>query len=91
VLAYNRATLIDACRGIRRMNRSRATIASTLLTLLCSAAHAFTEDQAAAGRVTYDQICARCHGANLRQLPEALLAGREFVAKWGNSGATELD
>ena len=42
-----------------------------------------------AGRVAYEQNCSTCHGTNLRQLPEALLAGREFVAKWGGRGANE--
>lgn len=50
----------------------------------------FTATQAAAGRGLYTQYCAMCHGANLRQLPDSLLAGREFVAKWRNRGANEL-
>jgi alcohol dehydrogenase (cytochrome c) len=49
-----------------------------------------TPEQVAAGRTAYEQNCATCHGANLRQLPEALLAGREFVAEWGNRGTNEL-
>ena len=50
----------------------------------------FTTEQASAGRAAYEQNCATCHGANLRQLPDALLAGREFAAKWGNRGTSEL-
>ena len=50
----------------------------------------FTPEQATAGRAAFEQNCATCHGANLRQLPEAMLAGREFVAKWGNRGTNEL-
>src|SRR6187549_870381 len=50
----------------------------------------FTPEQAMAGRAAYEQNCSTCHGANMRQLPEALLAGREFVAKWGSRGANEL-
>jgi alcohol dehydrogenase (cytochrome c) len=50
----------------------------------------YTPEQAAAGRAAYEQNCSTCHGANMRQLPEALLAGREFVATWGSRGASEL-
>ena len=38
----------------------------------------------------YEQSCVTCHGPNLRQLPGALLAGPEFVAKWGERGTNEL-
>ena len=50
----------------------------------------FTPDQVTAGRAAYEQNCASCHGANLRQLPEALLAGREFVAQWETRRTNEL-
>ena len=50
----------------------------------------FTTEQASAGRTAYEQNCATCHGANLRQLPDALLAGREFAAKWGSRRTDEL-
>ena len=50
----------------------------------------FTPEQVAAGRAAFEQNCAACHGANLRQLPESLLAGREFSAKWGSRGTNEL-
>jgi alcohol dehydrogenase (cytochrome c) len=53
-------------------------------------AQAFTSEQAAAGRATYEQNCAVCHGANLRMLPGSVLAGSEFVAKWGARGVDEL-
>jgi hypothetical protein len=50
----------------------------------------FTTVQADAGRVVYEQACAACHGAALRQLPEAPLAGREFVAAWGSRSTSDL-
>ncbi|HEY9183433.1 MAG TPA: c-type cytochrome, partial [Gammaproteobacteria bacterium] len=53
-------------------------------------AHAFTTEQAAAGRVAYDATCATCHGATLRQLPNALLAGPEFIGRWGTRGTGDL-
>ena len=56
----------------------------------CAPALSFTAEQAAAGRVAFEQTCATCHGANLRQLPNALLAGPEFVARWSNRGTNEL-
>jgi alcohol dehydrogenase (cytochrome c) len=51
---------------------------------------AATEEQAAAGAAAYEQNCATCHGASLRQLPDALLGGREFLAAWGDRGIDEL-
>jgi alcohol dehydrogenase (cytochrome c) len=51
---------------------------------------AFTSEQAVAGRATFEQNCAACHGVTLRQLPSAILAGPEFVAKWGERSTTEL-
>jgi alcohol dehydrogenase (cytochrome c) len=53
-------------------------------------ARSFTPEQATAGRAAYEQQCSSCHGANLRQLPEALLAGREFTTKWESRPAGEL-
>ncbi len=53
-------------------------------------ARSSTAEQADAGRGAYQQQCASCHGAGLRQLPEALLAGREFTAKWESRPASEL-
>src|SRR5262245_33672144 len=53
-------------------------------------AAAFTADQAAAGRATFEQNCAACHGPTLRQLPSAILAGPEFLAKWGERTTGEL-
>jgi alcohol dehydrogenase (cytochrome c) len=50
----------------------------------------FTPEQASAGGAAYAQNCATCHGANLRQLPDALLTGREFAATWGNRSVSEL-
>jgi alcohol dehydrogenase (cytochrome c) len=69
-----------------------ASFGLTALVLMLSAgvARAFTEDQAATGQAAYARNCSSCHGENLRQLPEALLGGREFVAKWGGLGADEL-
>ena len=51
---------------------------------------AFTAEQAAEGQVAYQQTCATCHGPNLRQLPNALLAGTEFVGRWGNRATSDL-
>ena len=51
---------------------------------------AFTAEQAAAGRAAYEQTCANCHGPTLRQLPNALLGGTEFVGRWGNRATSDL-
>jgi alcohol dehydrogenase (cytochrome c) len=50
----------------------------------------FTAEQASTGAAAYAQNCATCHGANLRQLPDAPLAGREFVVTWGSRSTAEL-
>jgi alcohol dehydrogenase (cytochrome c) len=63
---------------------------ASVLALHATPLLAFTSEQAAAGRAAYEQRCATCHGANLRQLPNALLAGPEFLARWGNRATNEL-
>jgi alcohol dehydrogenase (cytochrome c) len=60
------------------------------LALAALPAFAFTAEQAALGRAAYEQTCANCHGANLRQLPNALLAGDEFLGRWGNRATSDL-
>ncbi|MDX1562529.1 MAG: c-type cytochrome, partial [Gammaproteobacteria bacterium] len=65
-------------------------LAAALSIHAANPAHAFTAEQAAAGRAGYEQHCSICHGVTLRQLPDSILAGREFVAKWGNREASEL-
>lgn len=74
--------------GARLQNSALAL--GGLLAFTTSAAWSFTADQAAAGSAAYAQHCVICHGANLRQLPDALLAGREFVAKWSNRNSNEF-
>jgi alcohol dehydrogenase (cytochrome c) len=60
------------------------------LALSVTTAWSFTADQAAAGGAAYAQHCQTCHGTSLRQLPDALIAGREFVAKWGSRATNAL-
>jgi alcohol dehydrogenase (cytochrome c) len=84
------AAMLALAAVIRGRVRPAPAIAATLLALAAANAAAYTDEQAAAGSAAYREHCAVCHGPNLRQLPEALIAGREFVAKWGNRGANEL-
>jgi alcohol dehydrogenase (cytochrome c) len=70
--------------------RSLLLAATALAPLHAPIAQAFTAEQAAAGRAAYEQSCATCHGPTLRQLPNALLAGQEFVARWGNRATGDL-
>ncbi len=68
-----------------------ASLASfAALGLHCASALSFTAEQAATGRAAFEQTCSTCHGANLRQLPNALLGGPEFVARWSNRPTSEL-
>jgi len=73
--------------SIRRL-ASLATFAA--LGLHCAPVLSFTAEQAAAGRAVFAETCTTCHGANLRQLPNALLGGPEFVARWSNRPTSEL-
>jgi alcohol dehydrogenase (cytochrome c) len=51
---------------------------------------AFTAEQVEAGRANYTQVCAACHGADLRTLPNAPLLGDEFIAKWRTRSTNDL-
>ncbi|HEX7237484.1 MAG TPA: PQQ-binding-like beta-propeller repeat protein [Gammaproteobacteria bacterium] len=68
----------------------RGALLLTSLAAPASCALAFTAEQAAAGRAAFEQTCANCHGTNLRQLPNALLAGTEFIGRWGNRATSDL-
>jgi alcohol dehydrogenase (cytochrome c) len=68
----------------------RRLSSALVLALSATAASAYTDEQMRAGAADYAEHCAICHGANFRQLPDALIAGREFVAKWGNRATSEL-
>lgn len=55
-------------------------------------ASVYTEQQAAQGKLGYDQHCAQCHHLTLRGTghgPE--LAGPNFLAKWGNQTIAALN
>ena len=69
-----------------------ACVATAGITVFALAAPAFgfTTEQAAAGRATFETYCAQCHGPNLRQMPNAILAGPEFAAKWGERSTADL-
>ena len=55
--------------------RARLVTLTAVLALPTQLAFAFTAEQAEAGRASYTQVCAACHGADLRMLPTAPLAG----------------
>src|SRR5512139_1192035 len=69
---------------------SRSALVLASLALPVTSAFAFTNEQATAGRVAFEQTCAMCHGQNLRQLPNAQLAGTEFIGRWGNRATGDL-
>jgi len=75
---------------MRSSKTSLGSLGGLVLVLHAAPALPFTSEQVAAGQAAYAQHCAACHGATLRQLPDALLAGREFVARWGNRPTNEL-
>ncbi len=52
---------------------------------------AYTESQAAQGKLAYDQYCASCHGFNLEGfglVPS--LSGSYFASRWGDTTADQL-
>ena len=70
--------------------RSLQIAAAGILTLAAAPALPFTADQAAAGRASFEQNCAACHGADLQVLRTAQLAGPEFMGRWQNRTTGEL-
>ena len=72
------------------MPRGTAALTALFLAFPISSALAYTPEQLATGQAVYAQSCALCHGATMRQLPEALLAGREFITKWNERSPGEL-
>jgi alcohol dehydrogenase (cytochrome c) len=51
----------------------------------------FTADQAARGKVVYEQSCAACHGAALTGGSARALVGNAFRGDWGRPGLTVDD
>ncbi len=72
------------------MPKGTIALSALILVLPIQSAFAYTPDQLATGQAIYTQSCALCHGATMRQLPEALLAGREFITKWNERSPGEL-
>ena len=50
----------------------------------------YTQDQAAAGRATYQTYCSSCHSVDLSGKEGPQLAGANFLAQWGDRTAAEL-
>jgi alcohol dehydrogenase (cytochrome c) len=72
------------------MTRARLATLAAFAILPSHLALAFTAEQAAEGRTSFTQFCAACHGADLRMLPTAPLAGDEFIAKWRTRSTNDL-
>jgi alcohol dehydrogenase (cytochrome c) len=72
------------------MSKGTVALLASLFVSATAPAFAFTPEQLATGQAVYTQSCALCHGATMRQLPEALLAGREFITKWNERSPGEL-
>ena len=52
----------------------------------------YTEQQAAQGKLAYEQHCAECHHLTLRGTGHGpALAGPDFLAKWGNQTIADLN
>lgn len=62
----------------------------SVIVLRTERASAFTAEQAAAGRISYGQVCVACHGADLQTLPNARLVGPDFASRWQDRGVNEL-
>jgi alcohol dehydrogenase (cytochrome c) len=68
----------------------RLGFAAVLLLAHVATAQAFTAEQVAAGRAAFQQSCAMCHGADLRSLPNAILAAPEFTSRWQGRTTSDL-
>ncbi|HEX7079462.1 MAG TPA: PQQ-binding-like beta-propeller repeat protein [Gammaproteobacteria bacterium] len=75
---------------MRRSTRYLRLAAAGLLSAHLTPALSFTAEEAAAGRTAFAEHCAMCHGEDLRTLPNARLAGPEFVSRWRNRSTNEL-
>ncbi|HUL80608.1 MAG TPA: PQQ-binding-like beta-propeller repeat protein [Gammaproteobacteria bacterium] len=73
-----------------RFRRRLPFVAACALALPAGGAHAFTAEQVAAGRAAFQQNCAMCHGADLRTLPNAILAPPEFAGRWTGRTTSDL-
>ena len=72
-----------------RFSHSFALAAAGVIAFHCATpAHAFTAAQVEAGRAAFRDTCQMCHGADLRQLPNAVLAAPEFGARWTGRNTT---
>lgn len=50
----------------------------------------YTSAQAAAGKKVYSTACSGCHGGQLQGGAGPALAGKTFLAKWGNRSLDDL-
>jgi alcohol dehydrogenase (cytochrome c) len=74
-----------------RFSRSFALVAASVSALhSVTPAHAFTAAQVEAGRTAFRDTCQMCHGADLRLMPNAILAAPEFGARWTGRNTTDL-
>ena len=74
-----------------RFSHSFALAAASAIALhWATPCHAFTVEQVAAGRAAFRDTCLMCHGADLRQMPNAVLAAPEFGARWTGRNTTDL-
>jgi len=75
---------------MNRFRRRLPFVAACVLALQTSATFAFTAEQVAAGRAAFQQNCAMCHGADMRTLPNAILAAPEFAGRWTGRTTSDL-
>lgn len=79
-------------------SRKRPVLSSSLKALLlllsvqpCLVVGAYTEEQAATGKIVFDQHCASCHSITLRGSAHGSeLAGATFMEKWGSRTSSDL-
>ena len=75
---------------MRRYSGYLTLAAAGLFVLPATQVLAFTADQVAAGRMSYEVNCSSCHGLDLGVLRTAQLSGAEFMAKWQGRSTSEL-
>ena len=73
-----------------RLRRLLPLVAVCVLASHAGVALGFTAEQVAAGRAAFQQYCTMCHGADLRSLPNAILAAPEFAGRWQGRTTSDL-
>jgi PQQ-dependent dehydrogenase (methanol/ethanol family) len=75
---------------MKRSSRLPLLALAGVCVLEAPSALAFTTEQAATGRASYEEHCSMCHGLDLNVLRTAQLGSQEFRSRWQNRTTNDL-